>query len=94
MTRIENLRPGATREEILSASRLSTLREVATEGAEIAALLSRIREPGEQAEEPREVPLTFSLQALSGVLREYFHSVLNYVENREQLEEVKNNDRV
>jgi len=94
MTRIENLRPGATREEILSASRLSTLREVATEGAEIAALLSRIREPGEQAEEPREVPLTFSLQALSGVLREYFHSVLNYVENREQLEEVKDNDRV
>ena len=87
MTRIENLRPGASREELLSSSRLSTLREVATEGAEIAALLSRIREPG-------GVPLTFSLQALSGILREYFHSVLNYVENREQLEEVENNDRV
>ena len=94
MTRIENLRPGASREELLSSSRLSTLREVATEGAEIAALLSRIREPGEQEEEPRGVPLTFSLQALSGILREYFHSVLNYVDNREQLEEVEQNDRV
>ena len=93
MTRIEELRPGASREELLSSSRLSTLREVATEGAEIAALLSRIREPGEQ-EEPRGVPLTFSLQALSGILREYFHSVLNYVDNREQLEEVEQNDRV
>lgn len=94
MTRIPALNQGATREELLSSSRLSILREVATEGAEIAALLSRIREPGEQPEEPREVPLTFSLQALSGVLREYFHSVLNYVENREQLEEVKDHDRV
>ena len=87
MTRIKELRPGASREELLSSSRLSDLREVATEGAEIAALLSRIREPG-------GVPLTFSLQALSGILREYFHSVLNYVENREQLEEVENHDRV
>lgn len=94
MTRIKELRPGASREELLSSSRLSDLREVATEGAEIAALLGRIREPGEAPEEPRGIPLSFSLQALSGVLREYFHSVLNYVDNREQLEEVRNNDRV
>ena len=90
MTRIEEANPGATREELLSSSRLSDLREVAHEGAEIAALLQRIREPGEQPEE-RGVPISFSLHALSGVLMEYFNSVLNFVSNRE---EVENYDRV
>ena len=87
MTRINELKAGATREELLSSSRHSDLREVATEGAAIAALLSQIREP----EEAAEFPISFSLKAISGVLMEYFNSVLNFVENRE---EVENNDRV
>lgn len=91
MTRIEEVGAGATREELLSSSRLSDLREVAHEGAEIAALLQQIREPGENPEERPGIPITYSLQALSGVLMEYFYSVLNFVNNRE---EVENYDRV
>ena len=94
MTRILALNPGATREELLSSSRLSDLVEVASEGAEVAAILKRIREPGEQPEEPRGVPLSHSLHTLADVLMDYFRSVLNYAENREQLEEVEKNDRV
>ena len=86
MTRIEVLAPGATREEILRASRLSDLVEVACEGAEIASLLQRITE-----EEPegvkRRVPLSEALSTLSGVIMDYFRSVQNYAENMEQLEE-------
>lgn len=93
MTRIPALRPGATREELLSSSRLSDLVEVASQGAEVAAILKRIREPGEEPEKG-VVPLSHSLNSLAEVLMEYFRSVLNYAENREQLEEVEKNDRV
>lgn len=84
MMRIKVLDPGAAREQLIAATSLLDLSEVAAQGIETARSLSLLQAVDEsRAAEDYKA----TIETLAAIITDYFYSVLNFVENAQQLAE-------